>query len=401
MRARLLIAAALVLHVVLQLGPALDRVQRSPNGRDYASYHYAVHVAADGGDPYDKAALGRAAQAEGTRKTVHPYFYPPPFLLAMAWALPLTLKQGALAMLLLNEALLAACLVLLRRAYAAPLEAIALVLAAYTPIPDNAWMGQANLMALLPALAGLALAPRRPVAGGVLVGVAGMFKMSPALFLGYWILRGNWRAAASAAVTAVALSVAALPLVPLPVQLGFYTEVLPGFFAGDYHGLTVPVVMNANHSIPELFARLWPAPSPTALSADARHAGTAVNLALLGLWAWCFRRAPSRPGVASDGPAIAALTILMVVSPAYAYEHHLVFLLPSALVAAGVLPVALFLPLFALMAWPLSWLDPASRAVPSLARVFQELKFVAALGFFAALLWSASRHGRAPDETPS
>ena len=98
---------------------------------------------------------------------------------------------------------------------------------------------------------------------------------------------------------------------------------------------------------------------------------------------------------------MAALLVIMVLVPAYTYEHHLVFLLPSVLIAAGVLPVALFLPLFALMAWPLAWLDPASRAVPWLARVFQELKFVAALGFFAALLWSASRHGRAPDETPS
>jgi hypothetical protein len=354
-------------------------------------------VAADGGDPYDKGALGRAAQAERTRKTVHPYFYPPPFLLGMTWALPLTLRQGALGMLVLNEALLAACLVVLRRAFAVPLWGIALVIAAYTPIPDNAWMGQANLMALLPALAGLALAPRRPVAGGVLVGVAGMMKMSPALFLGYWALRGNWRAAITAAVTAAALTVAALPLVPLDVQIGFYTDVLPGFFAGDYHGLTVPIVMNANHSIPELFARLWPAASPTALSPAARRAGTLVNLALLALWAWRVRARPAggapaaQPSAAEDAAALGALTVLMVVSPAYAYEHHLVFLLPTVLIAARVLPLGAFLPLFTLLSWPLSWLDPVSKALPAFARGFQELKFVAAMGLFVALVWAARR----------
>jgi hypothetical protein len=83
----------------------------------------------------------------------------------------------------------------------------------------------------------------------------------------------------------------------------------------------------------------------------------------------------------------------MVIAPAYAYEHHLVFLLPPVLIAAGVVPRPLYVVLFALLAWPLPWLEPASRAVPALTRVFQELKFTAALGFFAALIGFAPRRG--------
>ena len=44
----------------------------------------AAKVAVDGGNPYEKAALEQAALDEGTRPEVHPFFYPPPFLLAVA-----------------------------------------------------------------------------------------------------------------------------------------------------------------------------------------------------------------------------------------------------------------------------------------------------------------------------
>ena len=64
------------------------------HGRDYATYHYAVQEVWQGGDPYVTAALDQRARAEGTRATVFPYFYPPPFLLTMAWATPLSLADG-------------------------------------------------------------------------------------------------------------------------------------------------------------------------------------------------------------------------------------------------------------------------------------------------------------------
>jgi hypothetical protein len=71
------------LWVALGLWPAWRSVQASRSARDYASYHYAVQEALDGGDPYDTAALSARARAEGTRDEVHPYFYPPPFLLLL------------------------------------------------------------------------------------------------------------------------------------------------------------------------------------------------------------------------------------------------------------------------------------------------------------------------------
>src|SRR6056300_1058504 len=46
----------------------------SRSGRDYASYHYAVQAVEQGKSPYRTENLDRLAQAEGTRKQVHPFF---------------------------------------------------------------------------------------------------------------------------------------------------------------------------------------------------------------------------------------------------------------------------------------------------------------------------------------
>lgn len=385
MRSALLLLAGLVLHAVLQLGPAWDKVSSAKHGRDFASYYYALQVAADGGDPYDTHALDVAAREDRTRKSVHPYFYPPPFLLAIGWARPLSLHQAYVGMLLLNEALLFGCLFVLVRAFAVPVWVTTLLLATYTPIPDNAWMGQANLLALLPALLGLAAAPRRPVLGGVLVGVAGMLKMSPALFLLYWVLRRQWRPVFAAAATAAALSVLALPLVDLDAQLRFYTEVLPGFGVGDYHGLSIPISLPANHSVPDLFDRVWDFPNPRRLSPEAHRASLAATVGLLALWAWRFRRPGDEPA------ALGALTVLMVVLPVYTYEHHLVFLLLAIGAAATVAPAWLFLPAYFFLAWPLHWLRDAQAAFPELEGVLRESKFLAAMALFAFCAWRAGR----------
>jgi hypothetical protein len=389
MRGRFLLILGLCAHLFFGLRPAWEKVSTTPSGRDFASYYYAVQVAQDGGDPYANRALAARAQQDGFRKTVNPYFYPPPFLLAMGWALPLSLPAAYKGMLLLNELLLGGCLALLLGPFGVAPWAVALLLGFYSPIPDNAWMGQANLMALFPALLGLALAPKRPVIGGVLVGTAAMFKMSPALFLLYWVVQGRWRPVLAAVATAVALSVLALPLVGVGPTLRFYTEVLPGFSAGDYHGLTVPISLPANHSIPDLFNTWFPGPSDTRLSTVAQLGSKAVALVLLGAWALRFRGPPVRD---PDPLALGALTVLMVVLPAYTYEHHLVFLLLAVGAAATERPgIALFAAAF-FLGWPLEWLRAVQKVVPhALGPLVRESKFLAEMGIFVLCMLGPKR----------
>ncbi len=383
-RARLWLLFGLIGHAVLQLGPAIREVAETPSARDYASYYYAAVVAADGGDPYDVKALGKASRKDGTRRTVQPYFYPPPFLLTQVWALPLSLVQGYWASLVLNEALLAGSLWVCVSAFGVGMPAVALLLCTFTPIPDNAWMGQANLIALFPALLGLAIARKRPWLGGVLVGAAAMFKMSPALFLLYWAVRREWRPVLAAIATAIGLSVLTLPLVHFPYQLSFYRDVLPGFGTGDYHGLTVPISLPANHSVPDLYARLWPGPTPTSMSNTALLASRCSALLLLGAWVWRFRR----PG--NEAAALGALTILMTVLPAYTYEHHLVFLLLPVGLALGTLPLWAFVPAYFFLAWPLDWLRAVQQAAPAIGDLLRESKTLAEAGFLLAMFTARS-----------
>lgn len=390
-------------HVFMQARPAWKKVSTGGGGRDFASYYYAAEVALDGGDPYDTEAMTAKAVAERTRKSVHPFFYPPPFLFAVAWVGPVSLQTAYETWFFVNELLLIGSLALGVWAYGVPLWAAALLLWTWSPIPDNAWMGQANLLALVPALAGLAIAEKRPVAGGVLVGVAAMLKMSPALFLGWWLIRRNWRAVAAACGAAVALSGAALSMVGWRATLRFYTEVLPGFSKGDYHGLKVPISLEANHSIPDLYNRLFPDPGPF-LSATAQHASTATILLLLALCAWRARTA-TRPAA-----MLGALTVLMVATPVYTYEHHLVFLVIAMGTAAGAVGevgaarwargerasvVGLWILLVGawfFLAWPLTWLREVQAALPEVLRpLCRESKTVAEAALFGLLLGLGGR----------
>ena len=384
MSGRLLLALGLCAHLLFALGPAWEKVSTTKSGRDFASYYYAVQVAADGGDPYDNGALAAKAKKDRTRSDVHPYFYPPPFLLTMGWALPFSLPTAYKGMLLLNELLLFGCVGAALCWYRVAPWAAAAVLGLYSPIPDNAWMGQANLLALLPMLVGLAVAERRPWLGGVLVGFAAMLKMSPALFLVYWAMRGRWKAVAAAVVTAVASTLVTLPLVGVPEQLRFYTEVLPGFSSGDYHGLSVPITLPANHSVADLWNTLWPGPSKFRLSPAAQHATLATMLALLGAWAWRFRRSS---GTEPDPAAVGALTVIMVVTPVYTYEHHLVFLMLAVMAMLTLRPgVAAILVAF-FLGWPLEWLRAVQARLPdALGPVMRESKFVAEMALFAMLM---------------
>ena len=397
-----ILALGLALHTVQLAGPSWDKVKSAKSARDYASYYYALQAAHQDIDPYDTPALGKLARADKTRRSVHPFFYPPPFLLTVAWALPLSLEEGYRAWFWLDSLFLLAALLALWRMVPGPatLAAAGVILASYTPIHDNHWMGQANLPVLAAMLWGLLLAERaRPgwrVAGGALMGLACMMKMSPGLLVAWWLYRRKWTAAASACVTAVILSLLALPLVNLDLQLRFYQEVLPGFASGDYNGLTVPILLKGNHSIPNLWAQLYDA-SKT-LPPPAKLGASLSNLALLGLLAWRLRR--QTPDLLGAAAAAASVSGLMLLVPVYTYEHHMVQLIFPLIIAAACLSrgrlgwgwaVALA-PSYVALAW---WWTAVAKAVTEVGGVggwlLQEAKFFALLIVCAACAVAATR----------
>lgn len=385
---KLALIIGLLLHFVSNQ-PAWKGVQDAGHGRDFASYYYGVQVASLGENPYEKRQLKARARAEGTRKSVHPFFYPPPFLLAMQWTRALDL-HGAYKLWFWVDALatLLAGLALWRMV---PKESTwligAAVLAWASSIPNNHLMGQANLPVLAITLWGLLLsesetpADWKPWAGGALVGVAAMLKMSPGLLVLWWLVQGRWREALAACGTAVLLSLLSLPVVGLEHQIFFFTQVLPDFSDGGYGGLSVPIELFGNHSIANLWAQVWP--GENALSAKAKTATTAtVGLLTLALLAGTWRT----PKGLYRWAAVSALLVLMVLTPVYAYEHHVVFALPAWFVLAAALQqrklhwtwLLVLVPAFVVSSWPiLQWKQLALAQGPVLGGLIQEGKTLA------------------------
>lgn len=400
----LLIAMAALWHLAAVLAPPFPPPPKDSAGRDFASYYYAARVALADGDPYDKAALEEVAQAEGARREVHPFFYPPPFVWLVAWAPLIDLEGGFRLWWVLNElCLLGVCLVLTR--WWRPLGdhvgvVVAALAAAMYAVAYSAELGQANFPVLLLVVGGLASERRWPVLAGVAVGLAAMFKMSPALLVAWWLLQGRWRAAAAAVATAVISSVATLPLVGLDHQVAFYRDVLPGLQRGEYNGLKIQIGMFANHSVPNLLHQAFPS-GGNVLSPLARGGATFLQFALVLAMGWLFRVRTSDP-VRHGAQASAVLVVAMLV-PVYTYEHHLVFALPAMVfcvlaVARGwvprwaAAPIAVALAVLAFDLPPLRTF--ATKVVTERVRapflLLQESKFLAAVTVGVVCAWVGS-----------
>ena len=407
----LLLAGALVYghHTV---GKDWQRVKGVRHGRDFASYYYAGRAAQEGRDPYNKRVLSRLAHQDETRprgRGVHPFFYPPPFLLAVSWTLPLDLQTSYRAWFWLDSLFLLAVMLALWKWLPSTgmLLGGGLVLASFTPIPDTHWMGQANLLVLAALCWGLVLVERESAGprgewwGGALVGLACMLKMSPALLVAWWVVRKRWRPVIGACAAGVVLSLLTLPLLGVSGQWHFYSQVLPTFSSGDYQGLTVPITIYGNHSIANLFVQashhFWPETAAIdGIPDQVRPLSTAVNLLLVGGSLWWLRR-PAKDAV-SLACSAGALVVWMLLVPPYTYEHHMVYLLlPIAALVAALGERRLrwqwgigLVPAYAFLAWQLQDMKGVGRGMDAAgAWWLQESKFLAAIFLGVACLVAA------------
>ena len=408
MRWRYLLVPALLLAATFHIWSVHSwgwkRVEGSKSARDFASYYYAVEVANAGADPYAKRNLDRAAVADSTRRSVHPYFYPPPFLLAMSWSSALSLQGAYRLWFFLNLASCWLAAFALWRWWRPLGRGVGVVLfllvCGLTAVPDNLMMGQANLPVLAFIVLGAWQADsgrltgrrRQQVLGGLLLGIACMLKMSPGLLVAWWLLRRQWVAAFSAVGAAAVLTIITSLLYGLDLQTTFYFEVLPGLASGDYNGLRVSPGLWANHSIPNLWHELL-SPDPRVLSPSAQLAARVTNgLSVLAL-AVLFAREPG--DVLRWRAQFCTVLALLIVFPVYTYEHHLVLAIPVAtlavwLVVSRRLHWSWWLPIgLSVIAWSyeIRGLHAVARDLPYLfAVILRESKFIAVLMFGLACL---------------
>ena len=179
---------------------------------DLTVYRHAGQLALHGRNFY--------ARGFGAHLRVHlPFTYPPFAALAVV---PLALVPARLALVVwsaVNLALVAVmtwwlvrpALVRAGRGHPAWTAAAAAALAWTVPAAQTLAYGQVNIMLAFLCLVDCVLVRRGK---GVLVGVATAIKLTPGLFIVYFAATRQWAAAARAAVTALALELAAWVLLP-------------------------------------------------------------------------------------------------------------------------------------------------------------------------------------------
>ena len=359
---------------------------KSHSGRDYASYHYAVQSVLDRESPYDTENLNIRAQEEGTRKEVHPFFYPPPAILSMVWLRPFTLFQGSVAYFWFNQFCLICTLTILARWKKMNWSMLCAGTVLLWPVFDSMKMGQINLFVGLWMLLALRFQ------SGLALSIAAMTKMSPALWFFAWLVDGRWKRVGMCILGCVGLSLLALVFMPFSEQVHFYVDILPSFSSGAYHGLRVPITIPANHSIPDLLNQLYPGDKDTLLSPLAKQLSGIVTVLLLGILLWCYRLLKNET---SKQFMLCSFVSLMLVTPVYCYEHHLALLLVPVLMSLQALQsysrkvTFIGWTLLAFGGQPLFTLRWLQRSIGMGEWLLQESKFVFILAVGVFCVWEA------------
>jgi alpha-1,2-mannosyltransferase len=184
--------------------------------------------------------------------------------------------------------------------------------AIFEPVRDTVSFGQVNLVLLLLVLTDLMLSRTgRHRLCGIGTGLASAIKLTPAVFIGYLVLTGRWRAAAVATGTAATATGIAAVLAPHSSYV-FWTRAL---WDTDRVGDLGYV---SNQSLQGVLTRLDPQ--------LGRGAWLVGVLAVLVLWAVRLRQA-FRSGDQLAGFALTGI-VGCLVSP-ITWVHHLVWLLPA------------------------------------------------------------------------
>lgn len=222
-----------------------------------------------------------------------------------------------------------------------PFAAASAVLLCAWPAWDTYYWGQINfVIVFLLVLALHAYLHDRPVLAGAALALAGALKLTPLFLVAFFVLRGAWKAVASALGLTGLL--AALPLLVFPahnyVTLFIELRVLDGMF----------VLGNHNESFiaafPHLAAALGHTNGHAAATAEllgevvagALVVGTLAVVLLLSAsqrWPAVSRGAPLDPTAVSWLGFVAVLAAYVLVTP-LVWSHYYIVALPAALMLA-------------------------------------------------------------------
>lgn len=282
---------------------------------DYQVYRWAVQTWLAGGD----------VLSGGPTTTVGitlPWVYPPFALLPLSVVSLVPFTVGVVLLYAFDLLALGGTLYLVSRHLWPPAgRRVALAVAAAAlpltlflePVSATFGLGQVNVVLMgLIAADGLAERPRWP--RGLLVGLAAAVKLTPAVFLVYFLVRRDYRAAATAAATTVvATGIGFVIDFPASVQYWFTQGPASGVSGSPYF---------ANQSLLAGLARLGP-------SAQLRTIAWVLLCAVLVVAVgWAARRAHAPL-------ALVGIGLLGLVASPTSWSDHWVWAAPGLLLMAG------------------------------------------------------------------
>jgi alpha-1,2-mannosyltransferase len=286
---------------------------------DFGAFFFAAQAVRSGQDPY-------AVTPEGAP----PYVYPP--LLAQAGAAlppwPRDTAYRRLEAATCIAVVLALGLTLLYRLGRseggeddAQTLVVGLALLLILPFRDNLAQGQVNGFVVLAVAMALWLESRgRDFAAGLAFAPAVLLKLTPAVFALWWLARRRGRALAGLAAGSAALVLASLAAGGSSLWAS-YLRLLRGLAAGKPPAGLPPLDAPFNFSAAGFCARLLP----------PAWSGPATLVVLLVLVLLAGRAAARATDPASAHGALLAVLALTVVAPPLSYRHHVIVVLPAAL----------------------------------------------------------------------
>jgi hypothetical protein len=321
---------------------------------DFPGYYLAAHnVFIDGTTPYGFDVFDSYAELFG--RWMPPYVYPPPSILAF-WPLTFfSIKSSFVAFTFISHlCLLGSMWLIIMRLSPLPRQlaartvficfSVAYVLS-FDAVKITLELGQINLIVLfLICLSLLALQEGSPpwrIAAPLSIAI--LLKTYPVFLLILFVARRRFRATAlTLTFFGVFVAIAAV-VIPPYVWSTWLTEVVPAASSTKYMNFLfshTPLDFTWNQSIEGVFKRLlgdtiWGHPplSWPALAAPLIKVSDALVIGITSFFAFRYykRRRPV-DGVADD---TAAFLLMMYLVAPVSWDHHLVYILPAAVLALG------------------------------------------------------------------
>ena len=309
---------------------------------DLPPLYFATHMAfRHHQSPYDFPAM--AEQAPIIEQPVFPFLYPPPSLVPLLPLAMVSYRAAKWGMVLANHLLVPLLAYLLGfrvTRFANPVLgffAAAAVLLSF-PITQTIVHDQINV-AVIVLICWSWLGLRRERAGwpGVPLALAVLLKQSPVILLALLVVERRWRALGTAVATLGAALIVSVVAVPGRAWSDWFEVVRPSLFYGRMPVFLFSPACPYNQSLNGAVSRLFLDPSCTPTDSVVPIAGRVLAyglaLAIVGLSlaaTWWTSRLPS--AIRIDRGFALLLPAMFLVSP-LAWEHHLVFVLPSLVVA--------------------------------------------------------------------